>query len=347
MSSIKFHPELMTGRLSYRDTKRYFSLFGWFAFAYFLITNLSQTAIMLAVQHFFPNVFSHWSFWELLSFIPNYCIGLPIALLFFLRKLPRDVPAGEKMSFGNWWGGFCVCMTLMMAGNYVSQIFLSLIQSYLGPAPQNPVESAVSSMPPWATFLFVVLLAPLREELVFRGLICRRLLPLGEGWAIVLSSAFFALFHGNFYQVFYAFTLGCFFSFIYLKTGKLVYTVLFHMAVNFVGGFLSSVLYELIDMEVFYPRLQEFLINPALSGITASDLLSLLWFGVYMLFQGIILACAVLGIVLLVKGRKKLRISAGLLPPAHEAGRGLFTSSGIIASIVLFSLVLAISVIPT
>ena len=135
MSIARFQPELMTGRLSHKDTKRYFSRFGWFAFSYFLITNITQTAILLAVNAFYPSLASNWLFYELLSFIPNYCVGLPLSFLFFLRRLPKDIPTKEKMTVGAWCRGFCICMTLMTVGSDISQIFLAVIESYIGQAP--------------------------------------------------------------------------------------------------------------------------------------------------------------------------------------------------------------------
>ena len=46
----------------------------------------------------------------------------------------------------------------------------------------------------------------------------------------------FALFDGNFNQFVYAFTLGVFWGFICVKTGRLIYTVALHMTVNFLGS---------------------------------------------------------------------------------------------------------------
>ena len=63
----------------------------------------------------------------------------------------------------------------------------------------------------------------------------------GEGYAIIIPSAFFALFHGNFYQFFYAAGLGALLAYIYCVYGKLRYTIIFHAVVNFMGAIIPMI----------------------------------------------------------------------------------------------------------
>ena len=71
-----------------------------------------------------------------------------------------------------------------------------------------------------------------------RKFLCNRLLPLGEGYAVFFSSIIFALM-GELYEIPHAFLLGLFFSFIYVKTGKVIYTIIFHCAINLYNGVLG------------------------------------------------------------------------------------------------------------
>ena len=75
-----------------------------------------------------------------------------------------------------------------------------------------------------------------RRRICFPKLIIDRTVQYGQATAILLSGLMFALFHGNFNQFVYAFTLGVFWGFIYVKTGRLIYTVALHMTVNFLGS---------------------------------------------------------------------------------------------------------------
>ena len=332
MKTQKFEASLLTGRLSERDAKRYFSHLGWFAFIFTALSSVAVSIIASAVYKFSPDIYAHWLFGELLSPIAFYVIALPVALVPLFR-LPRIAPDREKMPLSHWWQGLCICLFLMMLGNYVSSIILTLIESYTGIQTQNPVEVAVSKAPLWGTFVFIVVLAPVIEEIVFRKILCSRLLLLGEGYAVVLSSACFALVHGNFYQIFYAFTLGCFFSFIYVKTGKLRYSVLYHMAINFIGGFLSPIIYDKADLEALA---ENFVIHAG----NILPLIGFLWF--WLLTTG----SAVLGALIIIKKRRSFHLYEGLIPPPEKrALRCMITSSGIIASLILFSIILSDSIL--
>lgn len=75
--------------------------------------------------------------------------------------------------------------------------------------------------------------APLTEELIFRGLLYRRmkrLLPAGQ--SVVLSSLLFAVYHGNMIQIVFAFPMALVLALLYEKGGRLRYPILFHMGCN-------------------------------------------------------------------------------------------------------------------
>lgn len=330
-----FTPDLLTGRLTETDAKRYFSRFGWFAFAMLLLTTLFQMIIDVIVYYCFPAFYGHFLFAEILSFVPLYCLALPLAGL-ILRPLPTVVPLKAKMGAGKWFCGLCICITLMLGGNYISQIILTFFQTLRGDIMENPVEQVVNSMPLWATFVFVVILAPILEELFFRGIVCKKLLAVGEGYAIVISAALFGLFHGNFFQLFYAFALGCFFAFIYVKTGKLINSILYHMAINFLGGFVAPLILRFIDLDGFLEG--DINISQILENII--PLLGLLWYELLMY------GMAIAGIVLIIKNLRQFKPQAGLLPPP-EKGRVsvVLLNVGVAAAITVFSLTLVSSLL--
>lgn len=335
MNKLKFVPELTTGCLSEYDAKRYFARIGWFAFAYYLINVLTVNTVAIAVAVLAPNIYSHYLFSELLSFIPSYAIALPIAYL-IIRPLPTVTPDKGHMKLSHWLCGLCISISLMIIGSYVSNIILSMFSNVFGNiSTENPVEQMVTESPLWVTVLFVVIVAPILEEMLFRGILCKKLLVLGEGYAIIISSAFFALCHGNFYQLFYAFALGCFFSFIYVKTGKLIYSILYHMSVNLFGSVITPHLMELIGYDE--------LLSDGLV-FNAENLLSflcLIW------YECLIIGITIFGIVIMVTNRRKFKTGTGLLPPPREkAASCVLLNSGIAAAIALFALNLFLSLIP-
>lgn len=82
----------------------------------------------------------------------------------------------------------------------------------------------------------VVILAPIWEELFFRGILLRRFgLRFTTPVAIVLSSMIFGLAHIGGNSMINAFLLGCFLSFAYLKTKSIVVPIVLHVISNFLS----------------------------------------------------------------------------------------------------------------
>jgi uncharacterized protein len=84
-----------------------------------------------------------------------------------------------------------------------------------------------------ARVFLLVIVAPLTEELLFRGIILRGLLSrFRPGAAIVLTAFLFAALHLNPWQFFSALFLGCAFGWFYLRTGSVALCVLAHAFTN-------------------------------------------------------------------------------------------------------------------
>src|SRR5699024_5291593 len=67
------------------------------------------------------------------------------------------------------------------------------------------------------------------EELLFRGLLARRLARYGQRPAALVSALLFALYHANLSQFFYAFALGLLLAYAYFYTGTIKTPILLHM----------------------------------------------------------------------------------------------------------------------
>ena len=88
----------------------------------------------------------------------------------------------------------------------------------------------------------VAVVAPVVEELIFRGLTLNRLSRVMPGWlAVLLSAAVFGLCHGERVWFCYAFVLGMFFGFIDLRAGSILPSILSHVAFNAIGQIMSFV----------------------------------------------------------------------------------------------------------
>lgn len=97
--------------------------------------------------------------------------------------------------------------------------------------------------------LIVGLVAPIVEEVLFRGLILKRIQDyLGSVWAVLLSAVIFGLYHGNVVQFIYALILGAAFGVIMCRTNALSVVCTAHIAAN-VWSVLGSILAEIMKAE--------------------------------------------------------------------------------------------------
>ena len=62
--------------------------------------------------------------------------------------------------------------------------------------------------------LYVGILAPFSEEVMFRGGVMRTLQPMGKRFAILASAILFAVMHGNMIQIPFAFVAGLIFGYV-------------------------------------------------------------------------------------------------------------------------------------
>lgn len=270
------------------DTKAYKKEFSSIGIR-MLISTVLILLLQIGAQKLALSVFPQWedNFTILLSvtMLPLYLLGFPIT--FFLMR-NKEVPAIEKhpMTPGQLVIAFLMLYGIMIIGNLIGLAFTAGIGVLKGTPVQNAMLNVITGGSLWVTAIFTVLCAPVYEEFLFRKLICDKVIKYGEGCAVVLSGLVFGLFHMNFNQFFYAFFLGCFLAFLYVKTGNLKYTILLHMVLNFFGSVLGGIILTLDQTK------------PYATIISA----------VYSL--GII-AIAIAGIVLLIVKRHELSLEPG------------------------------------
>lgn len=83
-----------------------------------------------------------------------------------------------------------------------------------------------------ADFISSIILAPIAEELIFRGVVLRCSAKISGRFAIFFSALMFGLMHGNPYQFVLAFLIGIPLAMIAMKTGSIIPSIICHMANN-------------------------------------------------------------------------------------------------------------------
>lgn len=131
-------------------------------------------------------------------------------------------------------------LTLPVLGVSVAFVFsamyvLNLLIEQMG-IPNTMEETFLAMSRNQLGILSIVLLAPILEELLFRGAIQGGLSHQMKPWvAITVSSLFFGLIHMNPAQIPFAFLLGMLFGWLYYRTGSLLPGIVGHVLNNSVA----------------------------------------------------------------------------------------------------------------
>lgn len=155
----------------------------------------------------------------------------PVAMLataVLLWRIIPPLPGGEGSKQVSGHRGLCIAAGLLLGAMAAAANLLSMLAS------ESP-QAAAGMLDPGTTALVahVILLAPVAEEVAFRGIIYRHLrqfmLPLSATFA---SALVFALMHGNMSQAVWAMVLGLVAAFAYEQTRSLVTPILIHVLFN-------------------------------------------------------------------------------------------------------------------
>lgn len=307
MDTMPLEPQKETEPVSVvKAGRKFFSRLGLMYFLGTLIIVAVQGATGAVVRALKPELLSDPNINLILSILPLYLIGMPLMIL-LIRTVPAQKIEKHSMSVGKLLLAIMMCYTIMYCSNLVGSLITFVIGILKGSLVNNVIQQIAVSVHPLLSLLFMVICAPVMEEFIFRKLLIDRAVRYGEGVAVVLSGLMFGLFHGNLAQFAYAFTIGLFFAFIYVKTGKIQYTIIIHMVLNFMGGVLGPIMLKLADYEALS---QAALIQDeaAMMKAVAAVLPGMLVFFLYVLC---LIAFVIAGGILLIVFRKKFRLNPG------------------------------------
>lgn len=125
--------------------------------------------------------------------------------------------------------------------------------------------------------LYSVIVAPIVEETLYRGIALHLLKPYGKGMAVIVSSLIFGLMHGNISQAASAFAVALVMGTITVQCGSIIPTIIIHLLNNLIATM------------------------PDFSNALGSDL-------IYNIYIGIVILCLVLGTLVIFAYHKKITL---------------------------------------
>lgn len=295
-------------------------------FVFLLISSLLPIVPLLIIQLFYPDFAITDVHMLLLNFIPMYLIAFPVYLL-MSKNMETSKPQQHRMTIGQLLIALLMCEGIAIFGNLLGNLINLLLGSLFPGFNDFSLDSYISGEMTYVFLFVAVVCAPIVEEIMLRKILIDRVRKFGDGWAILVSGLLFGLIHGNFTQFFYAAGIGLLLAFIYVKTGRIRYTITLHFLMNFLGSAMPILLLGDVPLST-------------LTEATNADLIGMLTDLIpFLIFNIFVWMAAIAGVVLLLCSIRKFELA----PPMQAAkAKHVFLNLGIplcvIACTVLFVL---------
>ncbi|MBO5358982.1 MAG: CPBP family intramembrane metalloprotease [Clostridia bacterium] len=291
--------------INLKPIRKTFSLVGFSLCVFFAIAFLGRIIFAeIAVLAFGKECWlltSSWGKW-IINYLPMYFVAFPI-FYFLIRRLPAEKPEVNKIGFGKMFVYFLISYFVVYVGGIVGNVFAMV---FSGGKAQNEVANLAMDTSLLKVTVMVIL-APIIEELIFRKLLIDRIGRYGEKNAVLFSAFTFGLLHQNLFQFFYAFGVGIIFAYIYIRSGKVRYSVILHTIINFLGSVVAPWMISRVDIEALL-NLDPNTTAEELMAIYTQILPELIVLLVYaFLLFGVVIAGFVLFIVNIIKTNWKQR----------------------------------------
>ncbi len=228
--------------------KSHFSRVFFALLAFVAVWQCGTTLAYIGLESIAPSLASSTSVALILNAIIQYLVACPVLWL-IIKKLDKSTLSARNISGKEFFKYLSISSFLVYMGSYVSLIIEESLKANFGIVPESSVASVLEGSSLIVSLICAGILAPIVEELIFRKLLIDRLVKYGEKTAIFLSAFVFGLIHLGIEQIFYAFLVGIVLSFVYVKTGKIIYSIAIHMFINLFYGIFSSYINQIVDLE--------------------------------------------------------------------------------------------------
>ena len=169
-----------------------------------------------------------------------YAAAVGLVILVGWKGLPflsREIWHSEKRMNP---ASFCAITCVFVSAQLVFSVLTSVLNALLSPLGVDitaSVEAATMQEGSISMLLYGALIAPVTEEILFRGLVQSTFRPYGKRFAILASAFLFGMFHGNLVQTPYALAVGLVLGYV-AEEYSLGWCVVLHMFNNLVLGYL-------------------------------------------------------------------------------------------------------------
>lgn len=288
--------------MEWMETKKVFSKIGW-VYTIVSVLIVALQALLIGLVDFLKPEWFSLETELIISSGVLYVVGL-LVFSVGLKDIPCDKIAKKKMSVRSFIKASFMCYALLIITNLIGTLFTTAIGAIKGSPIINPVEELAMNADMTLLFVLTVIAAPIFEELFFRKFLIDRMVVYGEWISVVISGLMFGLFHGNLSQFPYAFALGAFFAYIYIRTGKIIYPIIMHAIINFMGSIVGTYILRNVDLS-FYDKILNLNLTQSIMEVLTFDNIA----GILILlgYELLLFAFVAIGIIFWILEFKKFR----------------------------------------
>lgn len=115
---------------------------------------------------------------------------------------------------------------------YVVNVFLQSSFASMGLESTSIISDIYTPAGTFGEIVTTVIVAPVFEEIFYRGIVMRNLCKVDKKVAVIASALMFGLAHGNIYQFLLGFTVGIIFALSDIRYNSLIPSILCHILIN-------------------------------------------------------------------------------------------------------------------
>lgn len=177
-------------------------------------------------------------------------LAIAVAYRVMDLKFKRDLFCKNEASFKFLALGSALCIAVGMISSTIYIIYSSIIEwrGVTIPAPDFSIPTQTKYLVLFIMYTCVI--APVFEEVIFRGFLLKSMIKYGNLTATIVSSIMFSMFHFNLVQFINPVLMGIVFCFITIKSNSIKSSIIAHMFNN------SLIMFTSVFSKFNYPMIQ-------------------------------------------------------------------------------------------